>query len=246
MIVKTGSIVLRSVDYSESSLIATLFTRSQGIVSVIAKGARLPRSRFSAALTPGQVLETLYYFKPGRSVQTLSEVSYLHKLDSLRVDLHKMALSVTTLELIGQVLHELEENSELFDWLVTLLNWINQSEEVTKQLFPYIQLRITELIGIGIQQENRGNSVVKEGWLNIESGTISDESGGSDAVMLTGSQYSFISDSLQSRKVSLLRREIPSDELNDLIRYLDRYILYHIDGIRPRRSDKIFETIFAL
>lgn len=245
MIVKTESVVLRSVDYSESSLIATLYTKSQGIVPVIAKGARLPKSRFSAALTPGQVLETIYYFKPGRAVQTLSEVSYLQKLDSLRVDLHKMAISVTTLELIGQVVHEQEENSELFDWLVTLLNWINQSEEVTKQLFPYIQLRITELIGIGIQLKNRAGSSVKEGWLNIESGTISNESGGSDAVMLTESQYTFITDSLQSRKVSLVRKMMPLEELNDLIRYLDRYILYHIDGIRPRRSDKIFETIFA-
>ncbi|NBB77645.1 MAG: DNA repair protein RecO, partial [Bacteroidetes bacterium] len=40
MITKTEAVVLRSVDYSESSLIVTLFTRKHGITAVIAKGAK--------------------------------------------------------------------------------------------------------------------------------------------------------------------------------------------------------------
>ena len=246
MIVKTAAIVLRTVDYSETSLIVTLFTRTQGLVSVIAKGARQPKSRFAAALVPGQILETLYYYKAGRAVQTLSEVSYLHKLDQLRVDIKKMALSVTTLELITQVLHEQEENGELFDWLVTLLTWINSSDMVTKNLFPYIQLRVTEKVGIGIQPEVEHDGSREGGWLNIGEGTLSSESGGAESVLLTKEQYSLVSDCLKSRSSSLLQREIPQGELNTLIGYLDRYILYHVEGIRPRRSDKIFETIFAL
>lgn len=246
MIVKTGSIVLRTVDYSESSVIATLFTKSQGVVSVIAKGARKPKSRFAAALVPGQILETVYYYKPGRSIQTLSEVSYLHKLDQLRVDVKKMALSVTALELLTQVLHEQEENGSLFEWLENLLIWINSSNHVTKKLFPYLQLRITDQIGIGIQPDPTAESSSTGGYLNIEAGTVSPQPEGAESVRLTESQYSFVIDTLHSRKAGLLQKEFMAGELNSLIEYLDRYIRYHVEGVKPRRSDKIFETIFAL
>lgn len=48
--VSSPAIVLSTVPYGETSRIARLATRSLGVVSVIAKGARRPKSRFGAAL----------------------------------------------------------------------------------------------------------------------------------------------------------------------------------------------------
>jgi len=49
-LIQTDSLVLHAFDYRETSRIIRLATREVGIVSVIARGARRPRSRFSAAL----------------------------------------------------------------------------------------------------------------------------------------------------------------------------------------------------
>lgn len=244
MIVKTEAIVLRKTEYSESSLIASLFTRTNGVVSVIAKGARKPKSKFAACLVPGQVLEVVFYNKQSRSVQTLSDVSFLLKLETLSQDVTKMALAVTTVELVAQVMHENERNEPLFLFLIKLLNWINTRDQVSRIYFPYIQTRIIEYIGIGLQPEaNSGTKQVVKGYINIASGTLSELSEGNESQQLTPAQFSFLNHALKSNKVSFFEKNLSKSELSALIEYLDKYIRYHVEGVKPRKSDGIFEQI---
>ncbi|MEL7362835.1 MAG: recombination protein O N-terminal domain-containing protein, partial [Bacteroidota bacterium] len=48
MIVRTDAVVLRTLDYGETSQIVALFAREHGLLSVIAKGSRRPKSRFGS------------------------------------------------------------------------------------------------------------------------------------------------------------------------------------------------------
>ncbi len=64
-ILESEAIVLRSMDYSETSLIVWLFTRDHGRVHVIAKGARRARSPFEGALEPLVRGELVFYRKRG-------------------------------------------------------------------------------------------------------------------------------------------------------------------------------------
>lgn len=242
MITKTEAIVLRTVDYGESSLIATLFTRTHGKIAVIARGARKPKSKFAAFLVPGQLLEVVYYMKSTRSVQTLSDASYIVKLNELRTNLQKMAVMITTLELASQVIHENEVNEPVFDFLKKMLSWLNDCESVSKTIFPYIQIRLAQLLGIGLQPEIRQKQPVK-GFLNIQSGTLSDVQEGGDVVMLTEAQFAFVYKSLHSMSSAIFEMELNSQELRNLIQYLDRYFRFHIEGIKPRKSDKIFDQL---
>lgn len=243
MVTKTEAVVLRTVDYSESSLIVTLFTRKHGVIAVIAKGAKRPKSKFSALMVPGQVLEVVVYIKSTRNVQTLSEASYLLKLDQLRIDLEKLALATITLELINQVLHENEVNEMLFAFLVKFLRWINSYDNPGRIIFPYVQLRVMEHIGIGIQAEENLKEETSSGYMNIELGTLSQSTDGAQSVELTAGQFQFIRDALFSKKKTIFKIDLKKSELSDLIEYLDRYIRYHIEGVKPRKSDEIFDKI---
>lgn len=243
MVTKTESVVLRTVDYSESSLIVTLFTREHGIIAVIAKGAKRPKSKFAALLVPGQVLEVVVYVKSTRNVQTLSEASYMLKLEQLRIDLEKIALVTTTLELINQVLHENEVNEPLFAFLVKFLRWLNEFENPARIIFPYVQIRVMEYIGIGLQVDETVDIETSSGYMNIESGTLSKKSEGDQSIQLTEHQFIFLRDSLHSRKQSVFDTDVKKSELSQLIEYLDKYIRYHIDGVKPRKSDAIFDKI---
>ncbi len=243
MVTKTEAVVLRTVDYSESSLIVTLFTRKHGVIAVIAKGAKRPKSKFSALMVPGQVLEVVVYIKGTRSVQTLSEASYMLKLDQLRIDMEKLALATTTLELINQVLHENEVNEVLFAFLVKFLRWINSYENPSRIIFPYVQLRVMEHIGIGIQPEANLHEETSAGYMNIELGTLSPEAEGAESVQLTPGQFQFIRNALFSKNQSIFKIDLKKSELSELIEYLDRYIRYHIEGVKPRKSDEIFDKI---
>jgi len=243
MVTKTEAVVLRTVDYSESSLIVTLFTRKHGVIAVIAKGAKRPKSRFAAHMVPGQVLEVVVYIKQTRSVQTISEASYLLKLDQLRIDMEKLALATTTLELVNQVLHENEVNEKLFAFLVKFLRWINSYDHPGRIIFPYVQLRVMELIGIGIQPEENVTGQTGVGYMNIDLGTLSQHAEGAESIMLSPSQLKFVKDTLVSKKQSIFLIDLNKNELSELIEYLDKYIRYHIEGVKPRKSDQIFEKI---
>jgi DNA repair protein RecO (recombination protein O) len=244
MITKTEAIVLRKIDFKESSLIVTLFTRKHGVVAVIAKGARRPRSKFAALLVPGQALEVVFYMKTTRNVQTLSDASSLLKLDQLSRDIEKMALTMTAMELAGQVLHENEVNEQLFDFLLTLLRWLNKKESVSRIMFPYIQLRVLERIGIGLQpDESVETESCSGGYINIQTGTLSTRSEGDPSILLSEKQFIFLKEALFSKKSSIFEKKLVNNELSDLIEYLDKYIRYHVEGVKPRRSDEIFEQI---
>jgi DNA repair protein RecO (recombination protein O) len=245
MITKTEAIVLRTVEYQESSIIATLFTHKHGKIAVIAKGARKPKSKFSAFLVPGQMLEVVYYMKQTRQVQTLSDVSYLKKLDNIRLDLQKMALATITLELTSQLLHDNEVNEPLFQFLSVMLPWINKQGKVSRIMFPYIQIRLAQLLGIGIQNVIEEHDSVNMGYINIESGTLSSQPVESEAVKLTPKQFHFVRESLKSMKSSIFDIDLSTNELKSLIDYLDKYFRYHIEGVKPRKSDAIFEQLLA-
>ena len=242
-ITKTEAIVLRTVEFQESSIIATLFTLKHGKIAVIAKGARKPKSKFAAFLVPGQMLEVIYYMKQTRQVQTLSDTSYLQKLDSLRFDVQKMALVTITMELTDQLLHENEVNEPLFQFLSVMLPWLNEQDSVSKIMFPYIQIRLAQLLGIGIQNIIEEHDASQTGYINVRSGTMSTEAEDSDSLRLTPGQFQFMNESLGSMKSSIFDIVLTKSELNTLITHLDKYFRYHIEGVRPRKSDAIFDQL---
>lgn len=69
MIIRTDAVVLRGMDYGETSRILTLFTRRHGIIGAIAKGVRRPGSRFGSTLQPLSVIQAVYYYKAERDLQ---------------------------------------------------------------------------------------------------------------------------------------------------------------------------------
>src|SRR4051812_25658773 len=71
-LVSTRALVLQAFPYSETSKILRLYTWDHGTVSVIAKGALRPKSRFGGVLEPFTEGLATYYHRYGRDLHTLS------------------------------------------------------------------------------------------------------------------------------------------------------------------------------
>lgn len=89
-IVRTEAFVLKAVRFGETSMIYRMFTREKGVVPVMAKGARGPKSRFGAAPGTFQRLLVTYYAREGREVQTLSGVDLLEAHRGIATSLPRM------------------------------------------------------------------------------------------------------------------------------------------------------------
>jgi DNA repair protein RecO len=243
MITNTAAIVLKTVDFSESSKIATLFTREHGKIGVMGKGAKRPKSKLRGFLEPGNLLKVVYYYKDSRSVQTLSEASYHHKTMNLRFDFEKMAVMMSSLELITQLLHDREVNHPVFSFTNNFLIWLNDTEVKPSNIFPYIQIRLAELMGIGLQLDfDEAN--ISEMYLNLESGLVSSQGTSSYSYRLKKNQYKYIRQTLQTHHSKIFSIQFQNEELKELVIYLDRYLNYHFEGLVHRKTDAVFDQLF--
>ena len=242
MITHTEAIIFRSVDYQESSKIVTMFTLEHGKIALMVRGVKKPKSKFSGLIEIGNILDVVYYYKSSRGVQILSEASYSIKNDNLRLDFEKMATMTSAIELTGQLLHDNEVNEPLFDFTKNMLIWLNNADIHPPALFPYLQIRLAELTGIGLQLDVNG-AKDETNYLNLESGLVSSQSISSHSYKLTQNQHNYVKFALQAKSSMLFELPFETGELKALIEILDRYLKYHVEGLRDRKSDAIFEQI---
>ncbi len=242
MITHTEAIVFKSVDYQESSKIVTMFTREDGKIALMVRGVKKPKSKFSGLIEIGNVLDVVYYYKSSRSVQILSEASYAAKNYNLRTDFEKMATMTSAIELISQLLHDNEVNEPIFDFTKIMLSWLNKADIHPPKIFPYLQIRLAALTGIGLQLD-LSDPEAKTNYLNLESGLVSNESISSHSYKLTQNQLRYVRIALQAKSSTLFELPFETGELKALIETLDRYLKYHVEGLKDRKSDAIFEQI---
>ncbi|MDG5766509.1 DNA repair protein RecO [Balneolales bacterium ANBcel1] len=250
MLVDTSAIILKTIPFRESSLIVTLLSKEHGKIAVMARGARRHKNKFGGLLQPGFILDVTYYYKPTRDVQNIGEVVQQKATWRIHEQMEKMAVAMVTLELCEQLCHEHEPMPEIFDFLAEFLPWLHATEFSPKNLFPYIQFRLAQLTGIGIFEDS-GNAApagndpdgMSGCYLNVESGNLSPNPAGGLHFRLTKSQYRYLRCILDGRKAELLTDTFPVGDIRNMIHHMDVYLQYHMEGLKARRSDSIFQQI---
>jgi len=111
---RTEALVLRGVDFGETSRIVTLLTPQRGQVAVLAKGARRKNSATGPALDTFNLVEAVVYWKDGRGIQNLGEVSLIDRHGGLKRDLARGAYGAFVLELAGKTCPENAPSEALF------------------------------------------------------------------------------------------------------------------------------------
>ncbi len=118
-------IVLRHVDWSETSRVVTFLTPSRGRMACMVAGARRPKSSLGPLLDTFNRVELVYYWKDGRSVQKLAEASLLDGYGGLKASLDKTLYGAFPLELALKTAQENEPSEALYDALRRGLEGIN-------------------------------------------------------------------------------------------------------------------------
>src|SRR6266568_2616662 len=97
---KAQALVVRTTDWSESSRIATLWTRELGKVRVVAKGARRLKSNFDSALDLLTVCSIVLLRKSSGSLDLLTEAQVVERFPQLRTDLPALYAAYYVAELL--------------------------------------------------------------------------------------------------------------------------------------------------
>jgi DNA repair protein RecO (recombination protein O) len=118
---KAVALVLRTTDWSETSRIATLWTREFGKVRALAKGGRRLKSAFENALDLLTVCGIVLLRKSSGGLDLLTEAQVRQRFPRLRSDLPALYAGYYVAELLGEWTEDYDPHPALFDEAVDAL-----------------------------------------------------------------------------------------------------------------------------
>src|SRR5436305_11921765 len=108
------ALVVRTTDWSETSRIATLWTREFGKVRVLAKGGRRLKSNFESGLDLLTVCRIVLLRKSSGSLDLLTEARVEERFPRLRADLPALYAAYYISELLAEWTEENDPHPILF------------------------------------------------------------------------------------------------------------------------------------
>src|ERR1051326_2857465 len=148
MLHKTRGIVLRTTNYSDSSIITKTYTEQFGIQSYLIKGAKRKKASIKANLfQPLSLLDLVVYKKEKKQLQTLKEAKPEIHFTSVPHDLAKTSILFFLDEVLLKCLHEEENNPELFSFLHETIQTLDAAEKSFSNLHLIFLIRFSRFLG---------------------------------------------------------------------------------------------------
>jgi DNA repair protein RecO (recombination protein O) len=246
MIVSTDAIVLRTVNYSETSIIVTIFSKKSGKIALIAKGARKPKSPFAAQLEPMNILNINYFHKDGRNIQLLKNSSFIEDSMNIRENFDSLNYGLTIVEILDKLLQENDTDPIIFRLSIKTLLALKATQINYDIIFSFFLLQLSIRLGfmpelnkccscfsnlkIATFDKHRGELICEnclhDGEIQFSTGTIN---------LLKALLITHI-DRLHTLKYD-------NQNLKEIDYFLDYYSKFHLEGMSKVNSLKILREL---
>jgi DNA repair protein RecO (recombination protein O) len=123
------AIVLRGVDFSETSRIVTLLTRDLGKVAAIAKGGRRIKSAFDLSLDVLSVCRICVIRKPTAELDLLTEARLEERFVGLQKNLPALYAGYFAAEIVDGLLQSHDPHPEVYDETVVALRSLDAGHD---------------------------------------------------------------------------------------------------------------------
>ncbi len=146
---KSNAIVLRTIDFSETSLVVTLLTEDFGKVSALAKGARRPKGPFDAALDLLSICRVVFIRKSSTSLDLLTEAKLDRRFRAASGNLAALNAGYYVAEMLRELTDDHDPHPKLFKLACETLIELDsvaagQNQQVMRRVlrFEMVALRV--------------------------------------------------------------------------------------------------------
>lgn len=130
----TPAILLRTINYGESDRVVTLFGRSTGRLSALARGARKSQRRFAGGLDLCAIGEASLRERNGAELLTLESFDLRVSYPSFGTDVARMAHAAYAAELVSKLCAPRQVEIGVYDWLDEFLRQLDQGGASAERL----------------------------------------------------------------------------------------------------------------
>lgn len=239
MLIQTKGIVLRSVKYSETSVITDIFTEESGLRSYIISGVRSQKSKVSAGLlqimTP---VEIIAYHREDRDLSRIKEIKASHVYQSLPFDVRKSAVGMFMVEIARKAIQGNEEHQELFQCLLDNFIFLDQTNRSFANLHLHFMLDLTGYLGF--QPGGQYDEITP--LFDLQEGLFTGIRP-QHPYSLTASLAEKLSELIHLPKEQCHEVRLNREERKALLNNLLLYFRLHIEHFPPIHSHEILEEV---
>ena len=228
MIVQTPAIVLKSFPYGETSLIARCFSKDNGKISLIIKGARTKKKSKAAFFEPLSHIDLVYHYKSNRELQVVSKVSFINYWSKILNDLRSVTISMAILELTEKTISYEDPHPALFKVLKDVLNSINEKDSDLNLIFWFYECVL--LSHLGFRPNLDGD--------NLPGINLPDLNEGPNSRLI-------LSSLLSERLDKLPNDTITANDKRVISKYLWILLCYHFEGLQNVKSFQVAKKILS-
>lgn len=158
MLHKTRGIVLKTTKYSETSLIAHIYTEKFGMQSYLLNGVRKNKSKIRPSMLQAlHLLDMVVYYKNTGGLQRVSDLKNDPAYQHIPFDIIKSSLALFVCDVVYHALREHEGDEQLFDFLSSSFQWLDESAHATANFHLLFMIRLSKFLGFnpsGPQEED--------------------------------------------------------------------------------------------
>lgn len=129
--------MLRTVDFSETSLVVTLWTREFGRLSALAKGARRPKGPFEGSLDLLSVCRVVVIRKPHTGLDLLTEAKLHRRFRGAEKSLSRTYAGFYIAEMLRALTDDHDPHQELYELTIQTLSQIDGTGNVPSALLNF-------------------------------------------------------------------------------------------------------------
>ncbi len=242
---KTKGIVLRSINYGETSVITSIYTELFGLQSYIVKGVRQASKKKQAAalyFQPGAMLDLEVYQNNLKNLQFIKEYKWQYIYQKVLFDVVRTAVAFFMIELFHHTIKQPEANPELFYLLEGSLKEADKGSDAAVANLPlYFSMHLATESGFGIQGNYSAENPVldlQEGAYTPQTPLHSDFIEGKDAAASSRIQHINFYNDLEEIKLSRETR-------NRLMSAFLLYISLHITEFKELKSLTVLKEVLS-
>jgi DNA repair protein RecO (recombination protein O) len=142
------AICLRAIDYSETSQVVCFLTRGEGLVRLLAKGSKRPKSKTGGALDLLSEGDLVYTTSGSGGLGTLIEFSEAESRRTVRGRPDRLYAAMYMVELVSSMLAEDDPHPEVWELLHNALARLGDPDSPVLAILAWYQWRFLRHVGL--------------------------------------------------------------------------------------------------
>ena len=237
----TRGIVIRTLKYGETSVIADILTAEKGLCTFIGGNVRAAKSRMPYSLFQSlTVVDMVSYWK--------DDYDALHRLKECRAgwvwtgipfDLKKGAVALFIAEVLRKCLHNGDKNDALYEWLMEVLQTLDTATGSVAHLHLWFMAQLPEFMGFQMQWETEIEGVF---YFDLKEGELVAAPPHHGQYMNAGDTQHLLQ-LLQAPLADALEFTWPHTERKSLLTKLLLYYQFHVPGFDEIHTPAVLEMV---